>query len=80
MGLPKKIRDKIINFILPINQRRQEGTSAAGSSDVEENLPGRPFHCNYIHPLLWTCRQLRYEYGQLFCMQPVPSTWPQEMP
>lgn len=66
MGLPRAIRDKIINFILPIDQQGQQQNSQPGPSD-SENFRGPFFHCTYIHPILWTCRQLRYDYGQLFC-------------
>jgi hypothetical protein len=46
---------------LPIDQRNQH------DENVKEGFQGRLLNCNYIHPILWTCRQLRYEYGQLFC-------------
>lgn len=78
MALPRKIRDKIIVLILPINPPDQDETGAAGSNNGKKSFRGRI--CNSIHPILWTCRQLRYEYGQLYCTQPAPSTWPQEMP
>lgn len=69
MGLPVHVRNKIINFILPINQQPedQEDNSVTLSSD-SEHYEGPFFPCTYIHPILWTCRQMRYEYGQLFCM------------
>lgn len=67
MGLPAHIRNKIINFILPINQQYQQQDSVVRSND-HEGFQSPFFHCTYIHPILWTCRQMRYEYGQLFCM------------
>ncbi|KAI7786164.1 hypothetical protein LA080_004548 [Diaporthe eres] len=81
MGLPAHIRNKIINFILPINQQPedQQDNSVTFSSD-SEHYEGPCFPCTYIHPILWTCRQLRYEYGQLFLtnnhfMWYVPRDW-----
>lgn len=69
MGLPAHVRNKIINFILPIDQQPedQQDNSVTRPSD-SEHYQGLVFHCTYIHPILWTCRQIRYEYGQLFCM------------
>ncbi|POS80788.1 hypothetical protein DHEL01_v200833 [Diaporthe helianthi] len=72
LGLPSQLRDEIINLVFPVlkqgqQQRRQEaGPPASADDDAWENFRGRVFKCNYIHPILWTCRQLRYEYGRLF--------------
>lgn len=73
MGLPCHILNKIINFVLPIYPHRQQQNSLARTSDHGENFKGPFFHCTYIHPILWTCRQLRYEYGQRFCTYRSPS-------
>lgn len=68
MGLPTAIRNKIIDYILPIDQNSLQAIRAVRASDDEEGLERGPvFSCCYVHPILWTCRQLRYEYGNLFC-------------
>ncbi|KAK7718995.1 hypothetical protein SLS63_010318 [Diaporthe eres] len=81
MGLPAHVRNKIINSILPIDQQPedQQDNSVTRPSD-SEHYQGLVFHCTYIHPILWTCRQIRYEYGQLFLtnnhfMWLVPRDW-----
>lgn len=76
MGLHGDILDKIINFILPINEPRQQQSSAARPSDGQENFQRPFFHCTYVHPILRTCRELRYEYGQRFCKYQRPTPGP----
>ena len=65
LGLPEHILDKIISLVLPIKQQSLREISADG---LCRRHGFHDFHsCNWFYPILRTCRQLRYQYGQRYC-------------
>ncbi|KAG8162628.1 hypothetical protein KVR01_007106 [Diaporthe batatas] len=82
LGLPSHLRDKIINLVFPVLKQGQKEETGQGDLDdaAAEKFQGQFLECNYVHPVLWTCRQLRYEYGKLFLTNnhfiwDVPPNW-----
>lgn len=110
MGLPGEIRNRIFEYVLPVDindrrdivlggkpalKRRRGWRIGLGNTTLAANPTSMPqwmYESNLKaeleerdlaaigHPLLRTCRQIRYEYGALLCtlntfVWKMPDTW-----